>query len=258
MEVCVLASGSKGNCIYVSGGGTAVLVDAGLSAREIVARLHAAGIAPETIQAVLFTHDHTDHCKGAEVFSRKYPVRLFANEGTAAGIEQGYPKLTREWEIFETASSFEIGGLRIEAFTVPHDAADPVGFVFDDGAARLFLATDLGQSTPLIRAKLAQCHAAVLESNHDYDMLMQSERPWPLKTRIAGRSGHLSNGDAAELTRSALAGPLHTLLLAHLSDACNTPALALNTMRQALRAAGREDVRVEVTSQMQVSARHVF
>jgi phosphoribosyl 1,2-cyclic phosphodiesterase len=258
MEVCVLASGSKGNCIYVSGGGTALLVDAGLSSRELVARMGMAGIAPESLQAVLFTHDHVDHYRGIEVFCRKYPVRLFANEGTAAGIELGCPKLAREFEIFETSSSFEIGGLHVEAFTVPHDASDPVGFVFDDGISRLCLATDLGQATPLIYAKLAQCHAVILECNHDYDMLMGSDRPWPLKTRIAGRSGHLSNDDAAALMCAALSEQLHTLLLAHLSEQCNTPALALNTMRQALRAAGREDVKIEVLSQEQVSARHVF
>ena len=258
MEVCVLASGSKGNCTYVSGGGTALLVDAGLSSRELVARLNAAGIAPETLHAVLFTHDHVDHFRGIEVFRRKYPVRLFANEGTAAGIELGCPKLSCEFEIFETSSSFDIGGLRVEAFTVPHDAADPVGFVFDDGVSRLCVVTDLGQATPLICAKLATCHAAVLECNHDYDMLMQSERPWPLKTRIAGRSGHLSNDDAAALMRTALSERLHTLFLAHLSEECNTPALALNTMRQALRAAGGEDVRIEVMSQTLASARLVF
>ena len=258
MEVCVLASGSKGNCIYVSVGGTSLLVDAGLSAREMVARLRVAGVEPESLQAVLFTHDHVDHYRGIEVFSRKYPVRLFANEGTAAGIEISCPKMTCAWEIFETSSTFEIGGLRVEAFTVPHDAADPVGFVFDDGVSRLCVVTDLGQATPLICAKLAQCHAAILESNHDYDMLMQSERPWPLKTRIAGRSGHLSNDDAAALLCSAIQERLHTLLLAHLSEECNTPALALNTMRLALRAVGREDVRIEVMSQDQVSARLVF
>ena len=258
MEVCVLASGSKGNCIYVSGGGTSLLVDVGLSAREIVARMRSAGLDPAALQAVLFTHDHIDHYRGVEVFSRKYPVRLFANEGTSTGIETSFPKHAFAWEIFETSSAFEIGGLRIEAFTVPHDAADPVGFVFDDGVSRLCVATDLGQATPLICAKLAQCHAAILESNHDYDMLMQSERPWPLKTRIAGRSGHLSNDDAAALMCTSLQKQLHTLLLAHLSEECNTPALALNTMRQALRNAGREDVRVEVTSQASASVRLVF
>ena len=258
MEVCVLASGSKGNSIYVAGGGTAVLIDAGLSARELVARMQAAGVAPEALEAVLFTHDHSDHCKGAEVFCRRYPVRLFANQGTSEGIELSCPGFQPHWEIFETATSFTIGGLRVEAFSVPHDAADPVGFLLDDGTSRLCLATDLGQPTPLVRTRLSQCHAAILESNHDYEMLMQSERPWTLKTRIAGRSGHLSNADAAELLCSALPGPLHTLLLAHLSDACNTPALALGTMRRALRAAGRADVRVEVLEQDRPGPRLVF
>jgi len=258
MEVCVLASGSKGNSIYVSGGGTSLLVDAGLSSRETVARLNKAGIAPESIAAVVFTHDHIDHYRGIGVFSRKFPVRLFANEGTAAGIERDLRMLDLAWEIFETSSAFEIGGLKVEAFSVTHDASDPVGFVFDDGSARLCVVTDLGQATPLVRVKLAQCHAAVLESNHDTDMLMQSARAWPLKTRIAGRSGHLSNDDAAELMKSALSEHLHTLFLAHLSEECNTPALAFNTMRQALREAGREDVRVEVTSQTRVGERFVF
>jgi phosphoribosyl 1,2-cyclic phosphodiesterase len=258
MEVCALASGSKGNSIYVSGGGTAVLVDAGLSARELVARLNVASIAPESIQGVLFTHDHSDHYKGIEVFCKKYPVRLFANEGTASGIEREFSALKPDWAIFETSSSFEIGGLRVEAFSVSHDASDPVGFVFDDGASRLCVMTDLGQATPLVRNKLAQCDAAVVESNHDYDMLMQSTRTWTLKTRIAGRSGHLSNNDAAALVCSALSPRLRALLLAHLSEECNTPALALNTMREALRAAGRADVHVEVLSQTQISTRLVF
>jgi len=183
---------------------------------------------------------------------------LLANQGTSEGIEQVCRGFAPEWEIFETASAFDLGGLRVEAFTVSHDAADPVGFVFDDGASRLCLATDLGQASSLVRAKLSQCHAAILESNHDLDMLMGSNRPWTLKTRIAGRSGHLSNDEAAELVTTSLSARLHTLLLAHLSGECNTPALALGTMRRALRAAGREDVRVEVLSQSQASARIVF
>ena len=255
MEVCVLASGSKGNSIYVSGGGVSLLVDAGLSARELVTRMQQADIAPESIQALLITHDHEDHYRGAGGFSKKYPVRLFANEGTATGIEARCPQHAFQWEIFETSATFEIGSLRVEAFTVPHDAADTVGFVFDDGVSCLCVVTDLGQATPLVRAKLARCHVAVLESNHDCEMLVNSERPWSLKTRIAGRSGHLSNDDAAELMRDVIPAQMHTLLLAHLSGECNTPHLALDTMKQALRKAGRADVRVEVMSQSKVSAR---
>ncbi len=258
MEVCVLASGSRGNSIYVSGGGTSLLVDAGLSARELTARLRMAGIAPGSLRGILLTHDHEDHYRGIEILGRKHALPLFANEGTASGIEARCPKGVFQWQIFETASTFEVGDLRVEAFTVSHDAADPVGFVFDDGTSRLCVVTDLGQATPLVRAKLARCHVAIVESNHDYDMLMQSDRPWSLKTRIAGRSGHLSNDDAAALMSAAIPRQMHTLWLAHLSGECNTPALAFNTMRQALVKAGRADVHVDVLSQTQVSRRLVF
>ncbi len=259
MEVCVLASGSKGNSIFIAGGGTALLVDTGLSARELVGRLNTAGIDPASVNAVLCTHDHSDHYKGLEVFSRRYPaVRLFANESTAAGIEQAFPQRSFDWEIFETSSSFEIGGLRIEPFTVSHDASDPVGFLFDDGVSRLCVVTDLGQDSPVVRDKLARCHCVILESNHDPDMLMASNRVWSLKSRIAGRSGHLSNADAADLMSRVAGQELQTLLLAHLSEECNTCALALNTMRQALQQVGRRDVRIEVLSQWEVSPRFVF
>ncbi|HOE61935.1 MAG TPA: MBL fold metallo-hydrolase [Kiritimatiellia bacterium] len=254
----MLASGSGGNALYVKGGGVALLVDAGLSSRQLVARMRAADIAPESIHAILLTHDHSDHYKGVDVFSRHYPVRLFANEGTASGVEREVRSLGREWEIFETATSFEVGGLTVEAFSVSHDASDPVGFVLDDGTVRLCVITDLGQATPLVRVKLATCDVAVVESNHDYDMLMQSQRAWTLKTRIAGRSGHLSNDDAADLVRSALSERLRALFLAHISGQCNTPALAFATMADMLKREGRDDVRLEVTSQDQVSTRYVF
>ena len=257
MEVCVLASGSRGNSIYVSGGGVSLLVDVGLSARELTARLKKAGIDPASLRAVLCTHDHSDHFKGLEVFSRRYPVRLFANDGTAAGIEQFFPGRAFDWEIFETASGFDIGSLHVESFTVSHDASDPVGFLFDDGVSRLCVVTDLGQSSTVVRDKLARCHCVILESNHDPDMLMASDRAWSLKSRIAGRSGHLSNADAAELISRAASRDLRTLLLAHLSEECNTCALALNSMRAALLQAGRGDVRVEVLSQREISPRYV-
>jgi phosphoribosyl 1,2-cyclic phosphodiesterase len=257
MEVCVLASGSRGNSIYVSGGGVSLLVDVGLSARELTARLRQADIDPASLRAVLCTHDHSDHFKGLEVFSRRYPVRLFANDGTAAGIEQAFLGKEFDWEIFETASCFEIGGLRVEPFTVSHDASDPVGFLIDDGVSRLCVVTDLGQGSTVVRDKLARCHCVILESNHDPDMLMASNRAWSLKSRIAGRSGHLSNADAAEIVSRSASRDLRTLLLAHLSEECNTCELALSTMRTALQQAGRDDVQVEVLSQWEISPRFV-
>lgn len=253
MEVCVLASGSKGNCVAIRGGGVSLLVDIGLSARETAARMRKAGIDPAGLAGILFTHNHGDHCKGAPVFAKKTGVRLYANEGTAQGIDQAFPNERMEWTIFETSRSLEIGGLEIDTFSVSHDAADPVGFVFREGKARLFLATDLGCVTELVRVKLQGCGAAILESNHDYSMLMGSNRSWTLKARINGRSGHLSNADAAELIRTSAPPTLKTLLLAHLSEECNTPALAARAMRDALRAAGREDVDVRTLSQSQIS-----
>ena len=257
MEFCVLASGSKGNCTYVASGNTAILVDLGLSARDTVNRLNEAGIAPGAIQAVLFSHDHTDHYKGVEVFSKKFPsVRLLANEGTAMGIDYDFPKARLRWEIFETASAFDIGDLHIEAFSLPHDASDPVGFVISDGQSCLGIVTDFGSPSPLVRNKLSKCVALVLESNHDYDMLMASSRPWSTKTRVMGRSGHLSNDDAAELLKSALPRRLRLLLLAHISEDCNTHALARQTMQQALLSIRRPDIKLGVLNQHTISARY--
>lgn len=256
MEFCVLASGSKGNCTYVTDGEIALLVDIGLSAREIVSRLEQAQIDPATIQAIIFSHDHVDHYRGAEVFSKKFPVRLLANEGTASGIDRAFPKAKLGWEIFETASSFDIGHLHIDAFSVPHDASDPVGFIITDGKGKLGIVTDLGQPTPLIINKLSSCDALVLESNHDYDMLMASNRPWPLKTRIAGRSGHLSNVQATELLQQVLSDRLRLLLLAHLSEECNTHYLAQCLMRETVAACRRPDITIESLQQHTISARY--
>jgi len=256
MEFCVLASGSKGNCTYVANDRTAILIDMGLSARETVLRLNEACIAPDTIQAVLFSHDHTDHFRGIGVFCKKFPhVRLLANEGTASSIDREFPKTRLNWEIFETASAFDIGALRVEAFSVPHDASDPVGFVVGDGSSRLGIMTDFGQATPLVRNKLVTCDALILESNHDYDMLMASDRAWSLKARVAGRSGHLSNDDAADLLKNALPPRLRLLLLAHISQDCNTHQLARDTMRQTLASMRRPDVTLDVAHQNKISAR---
>jgi phosphoribosyl 1,2-cyclic phosphodiesterase len=255
MEICVLGSGSSGNCIYAAGGGTRLLIDAGLSLKETTARLAQIGQEMRAIDALLFTHDHADHCQGADVFHRRHRLPFYANEGTAAGIEQTVKCPELSWQIFEAGSSFAVGGLQVEPFSVPHDAADAVGFVISDGQARLGIATDFGTVTALIRRKLADCDALVLETNHDVEMLRQSGRPWSLIQRILGRHGHLSNEAAAELLGSVLGPRLRTVFLAHLSEACNTPALAERAVRAVLRQAGREDIRLVQTSPDEVSER---
>jgi phosphoribosyl 1,2-cyclic phosphodiesterase len=254
MIVRALGSGSKGNCISVQGGGVSLLVDFGLCNREATRRMKLAGIDPGGIDGILFTHDHSDHYNGIGVFAKHANPRLYANEGTADGIDRAFPGSALEWTVFETSSTFTIGGLEIEPFSVSHDASDPVGYVFNEkGGGRLFIATDFGYVTSLVRSKLAGCDVVVLESNHDYEMLWRSDRPDDLKSRISGRSGHLSNEAAADLIRDAAPKELRTVLLAHLSEECNTPALALRAMREGLKAAGRPDVIVQALSQREIS-----
>ena len=248
MEVCVLASGSGGNCLYVAGGGTRLLVDAGLSLKVLAARLKQVGVDPDDIQAVLLTHDHADHCSGVGVLRRRHGLPFYANEGTAAGVELALGEKDTAWSIFETGTPFEVGGLTVEPFSVPHDAADAVGFVVTDGRCRLGIATDLGMATTLVRRKLSDCDALVLEANHDVELLQQSGRPWSLLQRIRGRHGHLSNDAAATLLAEVLGPRLKAVVLAHLSAECNAPGLAERTVRAALRRAGREDVRVEIAA----------
>ena len=255
MEICVLASGSTGNCIYVAGGGTRVLIDAGLSLKETSARLAQLGLEMSAISAVLFTHDHGDHCQRADVIHRRHGLPFYANEGTAEGIEQTTKRSDLTWQIFETGSPFTIGSLHIEPFSVPHDAADAVGFVITEGSIRLGVATDFGVATTLIRSKLADCDALILETNHDVEMLKQSGRPWSLIQRILGRQGHLSNEAAAELLASVLGPRLRAVFLAHLSEHCNTPQLAEHALSTVLQRAGRADIRLVQTCADQISAR---
>ncbi len=253
MEICILASGSKGNCIYLCGGGTALLIDAGLSAKETLLRMEAAGIDKTGIRSILFTHDHSDHCRGARVLSRRLEAQLYANDGTAAAIEACDPALRTCFNIFDSCCPFVIGDLQIEPFCVPHDAGDPVGFVIDDGRARVGIVTDIGQPTLLCKTKLQNCNLIVVESNHDPEMLRQSERPWPLIQRIEGRSGHLCNDDAAELIAESASGRLTKIVLAHLSEDCNTPRLARETTLAALDRIGLASIPVAVAEQHKIS-----
>ncbi len=259
MEICVLASGSSGNCLYVASGGTRLLVDLGLSVKDAEARLAGIGRSLSEITAVLFTHDHADHCRGMAVAARRHPFRLLANEGTARGVEQtgrgaaAAPGYGARWDIFESGAGFQVGPFTVESFGVPHDAADTVGYVLSDGNMRLGLCTDLGMATNLVRRRLAGCDALVLEFNHDVEMVMQSDRPWSLKKRILSRIGHLSNEDAGELLAGLASERLKVVFPAHLSEECNTAALAERAVRAALERAGRAGTRVVMTTHRQAT-----
>lgn len=254
MRLRVLASGSKGNALAVrSAGGTLLLVDLGLSCHEIQSRATYCGFESGDVRAVLFTHDHIDHYSGLATFHRNYPeVPLFANGDTADSIA-AKTGVSDGWTIFETSEAFDFEDFRITPFPISHDAADPVGYLIENDGRVLFIGTDTGVPTMGVRDALWRCDCAILESNHDPVLLETSDRPLSLKQRIAGRSGHLSNEDAAELVRSVNPPRLKKILLAHLSEQCNTPSLARAAMCAALSECGRTDIQIDILSQHEPS-----
>ena len=243
----VLASSSKGNCTYVeTAGGTRILVDAGMRCSGVCERLAAIGRSLEDVQAVLVTHGHSDHTSSLPVIEDRTGVPVYATDGTAATIERDgrreKPDLAWNFAVFAAGEPFPVGDLDVEPFPVPHDSSDPVGFVLRaPGGAALGFATDLGEAPLVVRHRLRGCHALVLEFNHDPQMLLASDRAWSLKQRILGRSGHLSNEQAAELLAYAYSDRLRVVFPAHVSGDCNTPELAQHAVRIALRALKCED-----------------
>jgi len=247
LKVCVLGSGSTGNCTYVASDSSAVLVDAGLSGRETAGRLAAVGADLASVRAVCLTHEHDDHISGIPVLFRRTGMALYANTGTIDALERKEKMRGLSWNVFETGAAFTVGDLSIEPFSVPHDSYDPVGFVVSGGGARVAVVTDMGMATELIRQRLRHCRAIVIEANHDVGLLRDSRRPWMLKQRISGRQGHMSNTQAAELI-AEIAGPdLACVYLAHLSAECNDPAAALREVSGKVAAAGHAGVRVLLT-----------
>ncbi len=233
MRVCVLASGSLGNSIYIEGGDTAILVDAGLSLRETSRRLSSIGASVERISAVLLSHEHSDHIRGIGVLARSLRAPIYANIGTAEALSCTLNGNERV-EHFETGKGFTLNGLYIHPFSVPHDAADPVQFCITDGRSKVGIVTDLGYVTRLVMESIKGVNLVIIEANHDTEMLLNGPYPWELKRRIMGKFGHLSNTESAE-TLSALArGGLERAILAHLSRENNTPELALETVRRCL------------------------
>jgi phosphoribosyl 1,2-cyclic phosphodiesterase len=229
VEVLILASGSSGNAAVVRSGSTAVLVDAGISALAVRRRLECFGLTLADLAGVLVTHEHSDHVKGLEVLLRRQSLPVWATAGTSArlrvnGGAGGELRSGRE---------LVVGHLRIHPVQTCHDAADPVAFVFEDGEHRLGFCTDTGVATPLLRHRLRDCHALLLEANHDTDLLRHGPYPWPLKQRIRSRLGHLSNEQSAEIASELAWKGLAVLLGLHLSEQNNDPALVRETLRAA-------------------------
>ncbi len=231
--VCVLGSGSRGNAIYVSDGTTSILIDAGFSAREIDRRLRGRGIDPAALDAIVLTHEHTDHVKGVERLVRRHRLEVFLTAGTRKAVDpEGIlPGLVP----FECGREFRIRTLTVRPFCISHDAADPAGFTVTAAGVRIGVATDLGQPTALVRDHLQGCRVLILEANHDPDMLMSGPYPWFLKQRIRGRTGHLSNRESCLLLSDVVHSGLEHVVLAHLSETNNTPQKALAEAGEVLR-----------------------
>jgi phosphoribosyl 1,2-cyclic phosphodiesterase len=291
----VLASGSKGNCTVVSGGRTRILVDAGLSCREIFKRMKAAGEDPATLDAILITHEHQDHVNGLGVTARKLGIPVYFTEGThrawmrwltprrhmtykewleqcqlqaaarqaesqpnegdpdeldsaevcstepvreSAAPEPAAPEKDPTFlpsvQYFQAGQPLQIGDIRVSPFTIPHDAVDPVGFVFQAEGVRMAVATDLGYVTPNVKAQLKQLDLLLLESNHDLEMLRDGPYPWSVKQRVLSRVGHLSNEAAAHFLETEYDGQATYVILGHLSESNNLPELARVTAERAL------------------------
>ncbi len=237
MKFCVLASGSSGNSLYIESGATRVLIDAGVSRKIIQSRLSEIGVELDRINALCVTHDHADHTAGIPVISSRHHLPLYATEGTCTAVEVTTGKHFA-WNVFQAGCAFEIGELTFEAFSVPHDAGDPVGFVVSAGRCKLGIATDMGEVPEVVAHHLRGCNALVIEFNHDVELLLNSDRSWHLKQRILGRKGHLSNEQACELLKRVASEQLRTLFLAHLSEECNTPVIAMQCAELTLASCG--------------------
>lgn len=226
MRFAVLGSGSGGNAAVVEAGGARVLVDAGLSARQIVRRLRLMGIEPESLDGILLTHEHGDHVRGLRVLMKSMAVPIYATPMTREVVREQVDGTS--WKIFESGAAFSLGGLSIESFAVPHDAVEPVGFVFRCEERSVGLVSDSGHVTSRVTRALRGVEALFVEANYD-DALLEADtrRPWSTKQRIASRHGHLSNAQAAELVAELAGDGLRQVVLGHLSRDCNTPETAL-------------------------------
>jgi phosphoribosyl 1,2-cyclic phosphodiesterase len=232
LAVCVLASGSKGNAFYISDGFTSILIDAGLSATEIKRRLKSRGLNPNDLDAILVTHEHSDHIQAVGVLSRQLKLPIYLSRKIEKKVSIG--RSVYEIRTFNSGSTFQINNLAVHPFAVSHDAADPVGFTIGQNGSRIGLATDLGTVTPHVKENLKHCHLLILEANHDPDMLENGPYPWHLKRRIQSRSGHLSNGQSKRLLMELQHKGLEHVILAHLSETNNAPKKVLAEISRAL------------------------
>ena len=253
MKFCTLTSGSSGNCTLISDGSTTILIDCGINGKQAHSALTAAGVCPTEVDAILVTHEHSDHTGGIGVMSRRYGIPIYANTGTWTAMEYQLGKLDRDnIRTFSNDTDFEIGSLGIKAFGIPHDARSPVGYNIFIGGTKLSVATDMGYVSEDVMNNLLGSKMVVLESNHDVDMLRNGSYPFYLKQRILSELGHLPNENAAQIALRLVQGGTSHIILAHLSRENNRPDKAYHASLCALENAGvsiGDDVMICVAEQ---------
>ena len=249
IRFAVLGSGSKGNSAVVECDGVRLMIDAGLSAKQLTLRLASLGIDPGSLDGILLTHEHSDHVGGLKVFLKKHQIPVFATSQTAHVVRQmGIDGGT--WKTFETGQTFSIQGSEIRSFAIQHDAVDPVGFVFGSATRRMGFVSDAGFVTRSMTECLRGLHGLFVEANYD-DGLLEADlkRPWAIKQRISSRHGHLSNEQVAALINDIAHAELGRVVLGHLSSDCNTPDLILGRLRECLAASGHRHVGLHCAAQ---------
>jgi len=235
IKFCSLYSGSSGNSIFVASGNTRLLSDAGLSAKKIMEALCSIGEKPSELSAILVSHEHSDHIKGAGILSRKFNLPIYASEGTWQAMELMIgPVLECNKRSFSSYAPFQIGDITVTPFSIPHDANEPVGYSFSAMGKKVTVATDIGHISLELLNCFEDSDLLLLESNHDVEMLKVGKYPWPLKRRIAGDQGHLSNEAAGEVVAYMAGKGTKNFLLGHLSKENNFPELAYQTVCNAL------------------------
>ena len=248
MRFSVLASGSSGNACYVETANTSLLLDAGLSCRELVRRLESIDVNPESLDAIVITHEHGDHIRGAGPLARRFDIPVYINTPTLKRANRRLGDLSKP-VIIQTGQTITLSDLSIETFTKCHDAADPMGLIISSDGMRVVLITDLGRSTRLVEDRLMGCQALVIEFNHDEEMLEQGPYSLALKRRIKGPDGHLSNHQAGELLKAVSHENLRLVILAHLSKVNNLTEKALEEAKDILTGRGLGNIEILISEQ---------
>ncbi|MGD8228814.1 MAG: MBL fold metallo-hydrolase [Desulfobacteraceae bacterium] len=248
MRFSVLASGSGGNACYVETARTRILIDAGLSCRALMRRLETVQVDPNALDALVITHEHMDHMKGAGPLARLLDIPVYINRSTFRKSLKTLGNLSKPMTI-HTGQTITINDLSIETFTKCHDTADPMGLVLSSDGSRLGLITDLGRSTQVVEDRLRGCHALIIEFNHDQKMLEDGPYPWEVKRRIRGPEGHLSNQQAGQLLEAIAHKDLDLVILAHISRVNNDELRAFREARDALKRRGLKNTKIMISRQ---------